>query len=169
MRGGYGMFFARAINSTLYQALIGTGAAGSQTNPQFNPGQTCAPTFPQVIAPAQQSACLGAASGNATVNYLDPNFKVPEIHQADLTVEQQLTNHDVFSVSWLGSWGRRLPDFVDTNLPAPTQVTFTIKDPNQPGPIPNGTTFQANAFLLPRTGTCGPTQISVPLRISLAG
>lgn len=73
VRGGYGMFFARAINSTLYQAIIGTGAAGSQTNPQFNPGQNCAPTFPQVVAPAQQAACLGSASGNATVDYLDPN------------------------------------------------------------------------------------------------
>jgi hypothetical protein len=146
VRGGYGMFFARAINSTLYQAIIGTGAAGSQTNPQFNAGQTCAPVFPQVVAPARQGACLGSASGNATVDYLDPNFKVPQIHQADLTVEQQLTNHDVFSLSWLGSWGRRLPDFVDTNLPTPTPVSFTIDDPQQQGPIPNGTTFQANAF-----------------------
>jgi Carboxypeptidase regulatory-like domain/TonB dependent receptor len=146
LRGGYGMFFARAINATLYQALIGTGAAGSQTNPQFNAGQTCAPVFPQVVAPTQQGACLGSASGNATVYYLDPNFKVPLIHQADLTVETQVTNHDVFSVSWLGSWGRRLPDFVDTNLPAPTPVTFTIDDPQQQGPIRNGTTFQANAF-----------------------
>ena len=146
VRGGYGMFFARAINSTLYQAIIGTGATGSQTNPQFNAGQTCAPVFPQVVAPAQQGACLGSASGNATVDYLDPNFKVPQIHQADLTVEQQLTNHDVFSLSWLGSWGRRLPDFVDTNLPTPVPVSFTIDDPQQQGPIPNGTTFQANAF-----------------------
>jgi Carboxypeptidase regulatory-like domain/TonB dependent receptor len=146
LRGGYGMFFARAINSTLYSALIGTGAAGSQTNPQFNAGQNCAPVFPQVIAPAQQGACLGSASGNATVDYLDPNFKVPLIHQADLTVETQVTNHDVFSVSWLGSWGRRLPDFVDVNLPPPTPVTFTIVDPQQQGPIRDGTTFQANAF-----------------------
>jgi hypothetical protein len=146
VRGGYGMFFARAINSTLYQALIGTGAAGSQTNPQFNAGQNCAPVFPQVVAPAQQGACLGSASGNATVDYLNPNFKVPQIHQADLTVETQVTNHDVFSVSWLGSYGRRLPDFVDVNLPAPTPVSFTIADPQQQGPIPNGTTFQANAF-----------------------
>jgi len=146
VRGGYGMFFARAINSTLYQALIGTGAAGSQTNPQFNAGQNCAPVFPQVVAPAQQGACLGSASGNATVVYLDPNFKVPQIHQADLTVETQVTGHDVFSVSWLGSWGRRLPTFVDTNLPAPTPVSLTIVDPRQQGPIPNGTTFTANAF-----------------------
>jgi Carboxypeptidase regulatory-like domain/TonB dependent receptor len=142
LRGGYGMFFARAINAALYQALIGTGAAGSQINPQFNAGQTCSPVFPQVI----QGACLSSASGNATVYYLDPNFKVPLIHQADLTVETQITNHDVFSLSWLGSWGRRLPDFVDVNLPAATPVTFTVDDPQQQGPIRDGATFQANAF-----------------------
>jgi hypothetical protein len=52
----------------------------------------------------------------------------------------------VFSLSWLGSWGRRLPDFVDTNLPAPTQVAFSVVDPGQQGPILNGTTFNTNAF-----------------------
>ncbi len=147
LRGGYGMFFARAINSTVYQALIGTGAAGAQTNPQFLPGQTCAPSFPQVVAPADQARCLGGASGNATATYLDPNFNVPEIHQADLTVEQQIGNNDSFSVSWLGSYGRRLPDFVDTNLPAPTPVSFTVNDPSHLSPLPNGYTFTANAFL----------------------
>jgi TonB dependent receptor len=53
LRGGYGIFYARAINSTIYQALIGTGAAGSQTNPNINPGTTCAPTFPQVVSPGE--------------------------------------------------------------------------------------------------------------------
>lgn len=146
LRGGYGLFYARAINSTLYQALIGTGAAGSQTNPTLTTttAKACAPIFPQVVAPANYGTCLGGASGNATVDYLDPNFKVPEIHQADLTVEQQLSPNDVFSITWLGSWGRRLPDFVDTNLPAPTPVTFTVNSAT--GPLPNGYTFTSNVF-----------------------
>ena len=146
LRGGYGEFFARAINSTVYQALIGTGASGSQTNPNINPGTSCSPIFPQVVLPANFGTCLGSASGNATAYYLDPNFKVPEIHQADLTLEQQLTPNDVFSISWLGSWGRRLPDFVDTNLPTPTPVSFTVADPNGVGPLANNTTFLANAY-----------------------
>jgi len=146
LRGGYGVFYARAINSTIYQALIGTGAPGSQTNPNINPGTTCAPTFPQVVPPANFGNCLGAASGNATAYFFDSNFKLPQIQQADLTVEQQISKNDVFSLSWLGSWGRRLPDFVDTNLPAPTAVAFTVNDPNHQGPLPNGYTFTANAF-----------------------
>ncbi len=139
LRGGYGMFFARAINSTLYQALIGTGVSAGQVNPTLNPGTPCAPQFPQIVA----ANCLQGSSGNATSFYIDPNFKVPEIHQADLTLEQQLTKNDVFSVSWLGSWGRRLPDFVDTNLPAPTPVTFNVTGA---GPLAVGSTITTNAY-----------------------
>ena len=146
LRGGYGMFFARAINSTLYQALIGTGATGGQVNPSLNPGATCSPMFPQVIPNSADAACLGGSSGNATAYYLDHNFKVPEIHQADFSIQQQLGRNDVYSISWLGSWGRRLPDFVDTNLPAPTPVTLAVKDASGAGPIADGTTITANAY-----------------------
>ena len=147
LRGGFGLFYGRAINSTLYQALIGTGAPGSQVNPNLYPGGTCSPLFPQVVAPANFSSCLSSASGNATAYFLDPNFKLPEILQGDLTVQQMLSKDDVLSISWLGSFGRRLPDFVDTNLPSPTPVVFTIKDANQNGPLPNGSTITANTFL----------------------
>jgi Carboxypeptidase regulatory-like domain/TonB dependent receptor-like, beta-barrel len=147
LRGGFGLFYGRAINSTLYQALIGTGALGSQVNPNLYPGGTCSPLFPQVVAPANFSSCLGSSSGNATAYYLDPNFKLPEILQGDLTVQQMLTKDDVLSISWLGSFGRRLPDFVDTNLPSPTPVVFTVKDANQNAPLLNGSTITANTFL----------------------
>ena len=147
VRGGYGFFFARAINATIYQNLIVTGASGSQTNPQFNPGASCAPQFPRVVDPSNYGTCLLGASGNATVYYFDKNFRLPAIYQADLSVQQQITKNDVFGMSWLGSWGRRLPDFVDTNLPAPTQVSFTVADTKGVGPLPNGHTFTTNAYL----------------------
>ncbi|HEV2487541.1 MAG TPA: TonB-dependent receptor [Terracidiphilus sp.] len=148
LRGGYGMFYARAINSTLYQAIIGTGNPSGQINPSLYPKTSgaCAPVFPQIVPSASYSTCLAGSSGNTTSYYLDPNFKLPEIHQADLTVEQQFSNHDVFSLSWLGAWGRRLPDFEDTNLPAPVAVSFTVADPNQTGPLANGSMFTTNAF-----------------------
>jgi hypothetical protein len=139
LRGGYGMFFARAINSTLYQAIIGSGVSAGQINPTIKPNATCAPQFPQIVS----ASCLAAIP---TAYYLDHNFKVPQIHQADLTLEQQFGKNDVFSLSWLGSWGRRLPDFVDTNLPAPTPVTFVVSDPGHTGPLADGSTVSANAF-----------------------
>ncbi|HEX7727654.1 MAG TPA: TonB-dependent receptor [Terracidiphilus sp.] len=147
LRGGYGMFFARAINSTLYQALIGSGAGG-QVNPSLYSSSptSCLPVFPQVVPEANYSTCLGASSGNATAYYIDPNFKLPQIHQADLTLEQQFTKNDVFSLSWLGSWGRRLANFRDTNLPDPVAVDFVVVDNAGVGPLANGATFSANAF-----------------------
>ncbi len=153
VRGGYGFFFARAINATIYQNLIVTGASGSQTNPQFNPNAPCAPQFPQVVPPSGYASCLEGASGNATVYFFDKNFRLPAIYQADLSVQQQITKNDVFGMSWLGSWGRRLPDFVDTNLPAPTQVSFTIADPKGVGPLANSHTFTTNAYLGKRPNT----------------
>jgi hypothetical protein len=143
LRGGYGEFFARAINSTLYQALIGTGVTAGQVNPTLNPGSSCAPQFPQIVPSGSYATCLQGSSGNATAYYIDHNFKVPEIHQADLSLGQQLSKNDVFNISWLGSWGRRLPDFVDVNLPAPTPVTFNVTGA---GPLAVGSTVNANVY-----------------------
>ncbi len=154
LRGGYGMFFARAINSTIYQALIGTGSGG-QTNPNLYPGGACTPVFPQVVAPSDYSTCL-SGGGNSTAYYMDPNFKLPEIHQADLTFEHQFTKSDVFSLSWLGSWGRRLPTFRDTNLPDPVLITYTVVDPSGEGLFPDGTQIHANAFFKAATANGRP-------------
>lgn len=150
VRGGFGVFFARAINATIYQNLIVTGASGSQTNPQFNPTAACAQAFPHVVPASQYGTCLEGASGNATVYFFDKNFREPEILQSDLSIQHQFTSNDVFGMSWLGSWGRRLPDFVDTNLPAPTPVSFTVTDPNARGPLHNGYTFTTDAYFGPR-------------------
>lgn len=156
LRGGYGIFYARAINSTLYQALIGSGSSGGQTNPNLNPGTSCAPVFPQIVPAASYGSCLGGSSGNATAYYMDPNFKLPQVHQADLSVQQQFGKNDVFSISWLGSWARHLPNFVDTNLPAPTPVAFTVKDPSGTGPLADGTSFTTNAYFYAATANHRP-------------
>lgn len=144
LRGGYGFFFARAINSTLYQALIGSGSPNGQTNPTLNAGTSCAPAFPQIVPAAKFGTCLGGSSGNATAYFIDPNFKLPEIQQGDLTIEHQIGKSNSASISWLGSWGRRLPDFVDTNLGTPTPITLTVNSTT--GPLANGSAIHANAY-----------------------
>ncbi len=138
VRGGAGEFFARIINSTIYNAISETGLpAGQQTI--FLTSSTQAPNllFPQIVNPANSGA---ATSGNSAVVFFDKNFKAPEIIQADLTVEQDLGWQTLFSVSWLGAYGRRLPDFVDTNLPAATgTVSYTVVDASRLGPLASGT------------------------------
>ncbi|HEY4047560.1 MAG TPA: TonB-dependent receptor [Acidobacteriaceae bacterium] len=133
VRGGYGLVYGRLINSTIYNALAQTGVAGgqSQVGP-LSPGQAGSPVFPQIIP--------GAVGSNTppTVDYFASNFKNPEVHEADLTVEQNVGWNTLFSLSWLGSFARNLPGFIDTNLPAPTSISYTVVDTNSKGLLPNG-------------------------------
>jgi outer membrane receptor protein involved in Fe transport len=148
LRGGYGEFFARVINSTIYNAIAQTGNPAGQLSATFsssaqtttltpttaNPG-TSVPgaIFPQVLTPGLLPNSLSA------VYYFDKNFKLPEIHQADLTVEQDLGWNTTMSITWLAALGRRLPNFVDSNLPQATGVvSYTVVDSTGKGPVTPG-------------------------------
>ena len=142
LRGGYGEFFARILNGTIYNSLINTGVSAGQYTIAYTPTATGAPVFPQVIPPAK----AGALTGAPNVVYFDPNFKAPEIHQADLTIEQDLGHNTVMSVTWLGSFGRRLPNFTDTNLNPATTVSYNVVDPSGKGPLPNGSVLTSKFY-----------------------
>ncbi len=144
LRGGYGEFFARAINSTIYNALGQTGNAAGQLSISLpnsaTPVQladrttTSGPLFPTILSPSLKPG------GATAVYYFDKNFKLPEIQQADLTVAQDLGWNTTLEVTWLAAFGRRLPDFVDTNLPSSNGViSYTVVDPTGKGPIAPGT------------------------------
>lgn len=155
VRGGYGEYFARILNGTIYNALINTGMASGQYTVSYTTTSTNAPAFPQVIPPAN----AGALSGTPNVIYFDSNFKVPQIHQADLTVEQDLGHNWVMGVTWLGAFGRRLPNFTDTNVAPPTTVQYTVIDPSGQGPLANGSVFTSKFYnRLPNTNNSCPSQ-----------
>ena len=138
-RGGYGIFNARLINSTIYNALAQTGNPLSQfQTPNLTP--TTGPLFPQI---------LNTSTGvTPNVIYFDPHFQLPQIHQADLTVDQDLGWNTVLSVSWLGAFGRELPNFIDTNLPSPVSVTYTVvnSNPSAFSALPNNTQYTSNLY-----------------------
>jgi hypothetical protein len=138
LRGGYGEFFARLINSTVYNAVIQNGSPKGQIQiSQANNGNSSftLPVFPQIF-----TSLPPGAAGAVSATFFDKNFKLPEIHQADVTLEQDLGWNSTFSLTWLSAFGRRLPDFLDTNLPAtPTTVNYTVVDPKNIGPLANGT------------------------------
>jgi outer membrane receptor protein involved in Fe transport len=138
LRGGYGVYYGRIINSTIYSALTTTGIVGSQLSYTLNASQ--GPTFPTII-----SGPTGSIKPAAV--FFGSNYQNPEIQQMDLTLERQLGWDTVLSVSYLGSLGRDLPNFVDTNLAAPTKtVTYTVSDTTGKGPLANGSTVTVPLF-----------------------
>ncbi|ADV83614.1 TonB-dependent receptor [Terriglobus saanensis] len=120
LRGGWGLFNARLINSTIYNAIAQTGAPGAQSVPSIQATAAGAPAFPVILA-----APTGAAAA-PTVYFFDRHFQLPQIQQFDLALQQDLGFKTVFSLSYLGALGRELPSFVDTNLPVPQQITYTV-------------------------------------------
>ncbi|HET9803400.1 MAG TPA: carboxypeptidase regulatory-like domain-containing protein, partial [Candidatus Acidoferrum sp.] len=124
IRGGYGIYYGRTINSTIYNALINTGMNGGQFSFRFNPTTPGAPAFPKI------NTAQPATNGALSIVFFDPQFQAPAVHQTDLTVERELWWKTTVSASYLGSFGRDLPDFVDTNIdPSSTSalpVTYSV-------------------------------------------
>lgn len=147
LRGGYGIFFARILNGTIYNSLINTGSPNGQFTISPTASAVGAPTFPQILASGPS-----AVPPNAV--FFDGNFKAPQVHQADLTIEQDLGWDTVMSVTWLGTLGRRLPNFVDTNLNPPTTISYTVVDPAGKGLIPAGTVVTSPFYAKNTTPNC---------------
>lgn len=141
VRGGYGLYFGRIINSTIYNALVNTGAAGGQTQVSITPTSSTAPIFPNVLT--------SAPAGTAAMQFFAEDFNSPKIHQADLIFERQVMRNTTVSASYLLSLGRRLPTFFDRNLNVPT-TTFTY---NVSGGPFDGQTVTVPAFRGPRPNT----------------
>ncbi len=121
IRGGYGIYYGRIINSTIYNALVNTGVGITQAQRQVSIPATNA------IAPAYPNLIASGALTTPAVQYFANNFANPQIHQYDFIVEREIAHNTVASVSYVGSLGRRLPTFVDTNLnPPDTTRTFTV-------------------------------------------
>ena len=148
VRGGYGMFYGRIINGTLFSALTGSGGPGGQTSFSFNsPTASGAPVFPNIF-----NALPNVTLSPPNALFLDRNLQNPQIHQTDLIVENQVGWNTVVSLNYLGSYGRQLPNFVDTNLPTPTSITYQVQVPGTvsglPSPLANGSTY--TTLLFPR-------------------
>ncbi|NYF80765.1 TonB-dependent receptor [Granulicella arctica] len=132
IRGGYGLLYGRILNATIYYARTNTGSPNGQTSYTFTAATAGAPTFPNVFS----STPSGTAS-KPNAFYFADHYQAPQIHQMDLTVEQDLGWNTSMSMSYLGSLGRQLPNFVDTNIDTTntSSINYTISDATGQGPI----------------------------------
>ncbi len=72
----------------------------------------------------------------------------PAVHQTDLTIERDLGWRTIISASYLGSFGRSLPDFVDTNINPASAGTVTY-NVGTGGPLA-GDTYTTTLYKGPR-------------------
>jgi hypothetical protein len=116
VRAGYGIYYGRIQNSVISNAITNTGVAAGQVQLSLN-----TVVFPQAFSSASEASGGSAPIPNIVV--LSRSLANPQIHQADLILERELTRNTVVSASYITSIGRRLPTFVDVNLAPPTAST----------------------------------------------
>jgi hypothetical protein len=159
LRGGYGMYFGRIINSNILQAYEDSGSPNAQIQLSSLYVATakghCGPTFP-ALEPSFAVAvnCGGSVNGTATtVAYLDPHMQNPQVHEADLAIERDLGHKTVVAMTYMMSLGRELPRAIDTNinLSNTTQVQFTVA-------APTSTTATSTNITLSTTTQVAPPQ-----------
>jgi Carboxypeptidase regulatory-like domain len=151
LRGGYGIFYGRTTNEQIYEELTLTGSANGQLSPTIFPttgssNSTGTPTPGEPIYP-NILATYSANVGKPNIVYFPSDLRLPGAEEFDLVLEHEIAKNTVVSVSYIGSVGRFLPVGIDTNLPAPTTIYYTIsggplagdvvKSPFFTGPRPN--------------------------------
>lgn len=120
VRGGYGIYYGRIQNSTIYNALVNTGNPGGQAQISLAPTSSLAPTFPNVLPTNSLTFSAGA------IQFFQKNFQAPEIEQYDLILERQIARNTVVSASFIGSRGKYLPTFFDLNWQRTGTTTYSV-------------------------------------------
>jgi outer membrane receptor protein involved in Fe transport len=142
LRGGYGIYYGRVINATIYSALFSSGSSNGQLTYSFSGANLPkGPHFPEIL-----SSPPNLSTGTPNTLFFDPNFKTPQIHEMDLSLERDLGWNTVLSISYLGSLGRHLPTWTDLNIaPSTSTVTYTVVDSTGQGPL-KGSTYTTNLY-----------------------
>ena len=136
VRAGYGLFYTRIpqiYNSTIeddngltgnFLFLNNTNYYGRQIFPQYpNPLVNCTPTATVCTPPAGLLQYV-----QSDMSAFAHNFRTPEVHQASLSLERELSDHLTGEISYTWVHGQNLIRARDANLPPPVNVTYPVYD-----------------------------------------
>jgi outer membrane receptor protein involved in Fe transport len=119
VRGGYGLFYGRTPS-----IMIGTAHSGNAINVQtITFTGALVPKYPAVFA----TIPTGAALPRPSIQFFDPEFENPEVHQASLGFERALSNDVSLAVSYLFVAGRKLALSRDFNVGAAVPTAIPIQ------------------------------------------
>jgi outer membrane receptor protein involved in Fe transport len=108
VRGGYGLFYGRTPS-----IMIGTAHSGNAVNVQtITFTGALVPRYPNVFT----TIPTGASLPRPSIQFFDPDFQSPEVHQASLGLERALGADTAVSVSYLFVAGRKLALSRDFNV-----------------------------------------------------
>jgi hypothetical protein len=122
VHGGFGFYYGRIPNAVILNAYENTGATASQNLATFTP--TTAVTTGQNL-PTFTTAATAPVFGTGAVQYLDNHLQNPYGEQYDLAVQQDLGLSNVLSISYLGTLGREIPNYLNLNLDPTKTYTYT--------------------------------------------
>jgi hypothetical protein len=107
LRGGYGLYYGRIINSNIAQTYLEPGSTIGQENISIYLGG-CAPQFPNILT----TTC----PYTPTAAFFSKHMQNPQVHEADLALEQNMGKNTTFGITYMMSLGRELPTGFDLNL-----------------------------------------------------
>jgi hypothetical protein len=144
-RAGYGMYYGIISGGTIFDVIANTGVTTSQSTntcitSTTHPTTSCAPypTFPADLATGSLSA--------GTIDFFDPKDRDPLIYEGDVSLQREIGDNFVITLSYMLTQGRDLPAEIDQNLNPPSvNVNYTVSG----GPF-NGQTFSEMVSAGPR-------------------
>jgi hypothetical protein len=120
VHAGFGLYYGRIQNGSIFRALATTAAPSGQFSVQTSSSAANAPVYPFILS-------TGTPPAVSNIQAFAPNFQNPVADEADFSVQQAIGWNTVLGVAYLGSFGKNLPDFIDTNIaPATTTRTYTF-------------------------------------------
>jgi hypothetical protein len=117
VRGGYGIYYGRIINSNILQTYLESGAPSGQLSvTSLYPGH-CGPTFPNIYSSFSQIAQqTPPCAVEPTVAFFSPHMQNPQVHEADLAIERNVGANTTVGITYMMSVGHELPTAIDTNF-----------------------------------------------------